>query len=211
MKITSHTRLAVAGLALFAIVGGAGAANKPADGYSHCIWIKASGYTNDTTITDFPALIRLNKRIIQYSDVLQPGGGDIIFHDENGNQLNHEIETWETSGESLIWVRLNLTKDMRIRMSYGGESNTLNNAANVWSKYSGVWHLSEPDDDEQPTETINNQTTIHIVCTNKNSRSAFYSNGVNYGTIYESNGAIGAARRISNFQWQLCRQRLPPH
>ena len=71
--------------------------------------LRFKGYEGASTLTNFPALIKLNdgcgNNRFRYSECAA-GGADLLFTDESGNILNHEIETWNTNGESHIWVQV---------------------------------------------------------------------------------------------------------
>ncbi|MDA3926480.1 MAG: hypothetical protein PF904_17455 [Kiritimatiellae bacterium] len=77
--------------------------------WSKSMLIRFKGYQGTSTLTNFPALIKLwegcgNNRF-HYSDC-EAEGTDLIFTDANGASLSHEIETWNISGESHIWVKI---------------------------------------------------------------------------------------------------------
>ena len=102
------------------------------------------GYSS-ADVANVPVAVRLSESIagFQYSDFLEENGGDLLFTDEGGNVLPHEIEKWNTSGESIVWVRVpKFGAGRRIYAYYGGEA-VAQNAAAVWSGYTGVWHMSE--------------------------------------------------------------------
>ena len=100
------------------------------------------------TLTDFPVLVRLSQAIpgFRYSDFHRPRGGDLRFFDSNGALLSHEIDTWNESGESLVWVkvpRLDASTVVTARYGCAGEPPGVA-AEDVWSNgYVGVWHLGE--------------------------------------------------------------------
>ncbi len=58
-----------------------------------------------TNLTDFPVAITLNSSNIDYSKT-KNAGEDIRFTDSNGTALNYEIETWNESGDSVVWVKV---------------------------------------------------------------------------------------------------------
>ena len=92
-----------------------------------------------------PVAVRLSESIagFRYSDFLEENGGDLLLTDETGNALPHEIETWNPQGESVVWVRVpKFGAGRRFYAYYGGEA-VAQNAAAVWSGYTGVWHMSE--------------------------------------------------------------------
>lgn len=73
--------------------------------------LRFSGYAGSSALTNFPALIKLwegcgNNRF-HYRDCLADGA-DLLFTDMNGAELQHEIETWNTNGESHVWVQVPL-------------------------------------------------------------------------------------------------------
>lgn len=96
-------------------------------------------------VADVPVAVRLSESIsgFSYSDFQVENGGDLLFTDEGGNVLPHEIEKWNTSGESIVWVRVpKFGAGRRFNAYYGGEA-VAQNATGVWSGYAGVWHMSE--------------------------------------------------------------------
>ena len=65
--------------------------------------------------------------------------------DEDGYMLPYEIDTWDPSGESLIWV---LVRDYRdgatFTVRYGSSfANAPLPSTDVWAGYAGVWHLND--------------------------------------------------------------------
>lgn len=72
--------------------------------------------------------------------------GHMAFIGANGAELPFEVATWNTSGESVIWVRP-LTTDDTITLTYGAEVTPTKAATEVWAEYSGVWHLDQFDPD----------------------------------------------------------------
>ncbi len=69
--------------------------------------------------------------------------------------LAHEIERWDSAGQSVIWVRLvrlDAGDSTRIWLYY--DCTDAASRANAWSEaYVGVWHLGESADDES-TEAL---------------------------------------------------------
>lgn len=69
--------------------------------------ISFSGCGTPEASTNFPALIVLNRNRpdFRYSNFATPGAGDLRFPDATQtNELNYETETWDTNGDSLVWV-----------------------------------------------------------------------------------------------------------
>ena len=116
--------------------------------YERSFNISFPGYTGSETLTDFPVLVRLSAELndFKYSKCKVQNGGDLRFSDESGNLLAHEIDTWNPSGESLVWVKVpSLNADTKIVVHYGCDSPVAAlPATQVWSSgYVGVWHLNE--------------------------------------------------------------------
>jgi hypothetical protein len=93
---------------------------------------------------DIPVLLRLSESIegFRYADVAN-NGKDFLFSDQDGNLLPFEIDTWNPAGESLVWVRVPVFADGTvIHLDYGAsETDGTADAADVWRRYVGVWHL----------------------------------------------------------------------
>ena len=71
-------------------------------------------------------------------------GRDLYVEDENGNRIDHDIETWNRYGESIVWVKMpTFGKNRRLRMYFNGPENDVVQSANVWSDCVGVWHMAE--------------------------------------------------------------------
>lgn len=111
------------------------------------ITVSSTSVAQGVSLADFPVLVRLSTAIdgFSYSDFQQQNGGDIAFLDSRGNVLAHEIDTWNTDGESLVWVKVpTFARGTKIYMVYGNSSYSRNvTATDVWSGYAGVWHLGE--------------------------------------------------------------------
>ena len=115
--------------------------------------VTASGYTDGDTFADFPMLVRLNPANVSgfsYEDFIQSDYSDLAFFDASGNALAFDVDTWNASGESLVWVRVpSFAAGTVITCAYGGlVKNDLHQPA-TWSGYRGVWHLNETGDGVQ--------------------------------------------------------------
>jgi len=122
-----------------------------------------AGWTTEDLI-DYPVLIILNSTRINYADT-QNSGQDIRFYDgDNLTLLAHEIELWNETGDSFVWVKvpnitIGTTTD-NITMRYGdtviGDGQ---NVENVWnSDYVGVWHLQNTNSLLDSTSNNNDGT-----------------------------------------------------
>ncbi|MDJ0784048.1 MAG: DUF2341 domain-containing protein, partial [Desulfosarcinaceae bacterium] len=100
------------------------------------------------TLTDFPVLVSLNASNIDYTQT-NDDGSDLRFFATDGTQLAHEIEQWNESGDSAVWVRVpqitGNTNSDSIWIYYGNASaDSVQDAAGVWdSNFVGVWHLNQ--------------------------------------------------------------------
>ncbi len=125
----------------------------------YSIPITVAGYSGTETLENFPVLVRLSERNAEtgtgiegfsYQDCAADGA-DISFTLEDGETvLPREIEKWDTSGESLIWVRVPaLSNGLKIICTYCDKNVTAQPACqtdgSVWKSagYVGVWHMNE--------------------------------------------------------------------
>ena len=76
------------------------------------------GYNGTDALPNFQALVKLPDGVegFSYDDYSAQDGSDIWFTDSNGNVIPHEIDTWNPSGESLVWVTMPVLEriDMKI-------------------------------------------------------------------------------------------------
>jgi hypothetical protein len=100
-------------------------------------------------LTNFQVLVRLSEARqsgFHYADCGEKGA-DIRFTLPDGSLLAHEVDTWNTSGESLVWVNIsNLTAATKFRMYWKprqGVELPVVNPVSTWPKYAGVWHFND--------------------------------------------------------------------
>ena len=105
-----------------------------------------SGYAGSSTLEDFPVLVRLSEGSpvgFSYDDCAA-GGADLRFTDVVGNLVPHEIETWNTEGESLVWVKVpTLVGTATTITAYFGANPAQLPAVDIhdtWTKYVTVIH-----------------------------------------------------------------------
>lgn len=112
--------------------------------YAKYATLTVNGVPENTTLTDFPLLVRISVTSpsgFSYNDFMQQDYSDLRFEDSAGHGLAYDIDTWNTSGESLVWVKVpTLAKDDEITMRWGSAAPDTNDATNVWSNYVFVWH-----------------------------------------------------------------------
>ena len=120
-----------------------------------------AGYTG-STLSGFPVLVRIaadSPNGFSYADLHSPTtGDDIAFVGMDGSGLPFEIDTWNTNGTSLIWVRLpTMANGTQFVMCWGSDSSGKDVCnANPWSAYTGVWHMGETG-----TPSTSSPVTIH--------------------------------------------------
>ena len=111
------------------------------------ITVPSTSLAAGVTLADFPALVRLSAGIdgFDYGSFAMANGGDLLFTDENGAAIPHEVDTWDESGESLVWVRIPLFSRGTKVYAYWGNPNGLptSSSTSVWNSYVGVWHMGE--------------------------------------------------------------------
>ena len=124
--------------------------------FRHRCVVTFSGYSGSETLLNFPALVRIPVNAPIYS-VSKPDGSDIRFADSNGNLVPHEIDTWNPSGESLIWVKVPSLSGTgtTVTLYCGGTPLPTVNHREVWGDagYKGVWHFSGSNADSS-TNTL---------------------------------------------------------
>ena len=144
---TCTTTFLAASLVAFAALGASAAPSYKAT-------LTVSGYTGSTTLENFPVLVRITEydfstgRGIEgfsYSDCAADGA-DLSFVAADGETiLPHEIDTWETTGESLVWVRLPSLSgtDTTFTMRWADDDPPPVTKSDVWTGagYKSVWHL----------------------------------------------------------------------
>ena len=96
----------------------------------------------------FPVLVRISDNVptgFFYDDLQSKSTGeDLAFVDMEGNGLPFEIDTWNPSGESLVWVTLpTMTNGTQFVMCWGSDASGKSLCAdNPFSGYKGVWHMN---------------------------------------------------------------------
>src|SRR3989344_1918813 len=111
--------------------------------------ITLNNSASSENLTNFPVLVQLSASNIDYAKT-QGAGEDIRFVDADGTTaLSYEIEKWNESGTSLVWVKVpqidsGSTTDY-IYMYFDNDGASDNQAAtSVWdSNFKAVWHLPD--------------------------------------------------------------------
>ncbi len=94
-----------------------------------------------TAWTDFPVLLRLPAAVS--SQLRSASGTDLLIEDESGTALSFEVETFNPSGTTLVWVKVpSLSSATVLTVYFCGAANTANDPTAVWTRYAGVWHFA---------------------------------------------------------------------
>ena len=169
-----HSWLSTGMVALCVALLGATAAyaDAPVDWtkYNYSFTVRFAGYAGNTTLTDFPVLVRVSEDRISfpiYAKCKIANGGDLRFSDASGALLASEVECWNPGGESLVWVKVpSLNADTVITGHFGCSSPDAVTPSDVWSNgFLGVWHLgaaegssTQPDSVADGSSFVNSQT-----------------------------------------------------
>lgn len=137
----------VGALGAVLVAGVVSAANPPDYAKKMTLTVNPAAVSfGDVRAENQPVAVRLSETIdrFRYADLMVNGDNkDLLFTDVLGNQLPYEIERWDPSGESIVWVKVpQFAVGEKIVLYYGGEAVEQNRAA-VWTNYGGVWHMDE--------------------------------------------------------------------
>ncbi len=124
---------------------------QPANWYN-ASWTKRDKLTFNNAastedLTNFPVLIKLDSTKVDYSK-MKPDGSDLRFTDSTNTLLSYEIESFNPSGTSYVWVKvpkISAGSGTDYIYLYYGNPNAAaaQNKADVWSNnYKAVWHLN---------------------------------------------------------------------
>lgn len=118
--------------------------------WAHHLRIVVRDLTDADSLVDFPVLVNLSTNIpgFDYGDFALPGGADLRFAaSAAGAAFAHEIEHWDPTGVSPVWVRLPLLQpgDNVFHAFWGNPAAQAPSAATngaVWAAaYARVFHL----------------------------------------------------------------------
>ena len=110
--------------------------------------ISFSGYAGTTTLSGFPALVKVSAIPGFDKSQLSDGANDFRFADAAGNLIPHEVDTF-TDEEILVWVRVPelappADAPTTVTVYWGAKASPQAvTATDVWTGYTGVWHLNE--------------------------------------------------------------------
>lgn len=160
--------------------------------YERTFNVRFSGYKGGSALTDFPALIRLSAALNEFDYSKCAGGANLRFADADGNLIPHEIDTWDPSGTSLVWVKVpSLANGTVIKVYYGyigSGTQPAVTASDVWSNgYVGVWHMGAAAGIYTQTDSTAN--ALALTCANYEHEGVTSYSGVAVGT----EGVVGKA------------------
>lgn len=146
--------------------------------------LTVAGYdANKEALSGFPVLVRISPETIdgfQYSQMMSSStGADLCFIDMSGNGLPFEIDTWDTTGTSLVWVKLpTMEQGTQFVMCWGGATPGKTVCPdNPFAGYKGVWHMNSTS----PTDA-----------------SGSGNNGTGAGSVALASGVVGSGLSYPN-------------
>ena len=154
--------------------------------------------------TNVPMLLKVSPALIDGFSYADTDGTDFEIQDESGVVLPYEIDTWNTSGESLLWVKVpEFANGKALTVTYGRTPfDMTGGATNVWENYIGVWHMNALNasgkypnsvgeaslDGEISPASTNGQAGIFgqsvLICTN----AAHLVSGTEHGGVFIPDG-----------------------
>jgi hypothetical protein len=111
-------------------------------------------------------MVALDSTRVDYS-AFASGAADLRFFDPDGTQLEYEIERWDPSARSIIWVRVPqidaASSTDFMWMQFGDPSATdMSSPAKVWTgDYVGVWHLATDPGPGAPDDIRDSTARAH--------------------------------------------------
>ena len=157
------------------------------DGFARAVAFTVDEYAGSSTLTDFPVLVRISESAISgfdYDDLYSPAtGDDLCFVADDGTALAYDIDTWDPTGTSLVWVKLpEMTNGTQFAMFYrSSKSGKTICSDNPFAGYVGVWHMGETGDGE-----------VTVADAGPNSLTAVAGSP----SLAKTDGQIGGARQI---------------
>jgi len=170
---------------------------KDMSGWTRKTAISFDGYDASRTeaLTDFPALVILNESItgFSYADFASPEGGDLRFLDISRQaELSYEIESWNTNGNSYVWVRVPELRGegARVYAYWGNPAATTapvytTNGATWDAAYEAVYHLNSTNASGKMSDSSANQADLSVFGT-----PLIGAEGLSAGAV-EFSGAAG--------------------
>ena len=132
------------------------------------IGVTFGGYARGEALTNFPALVVLSTNIpgFRYDQFAGTNGADLRFADLDLNELNYELEQWNTNGNSYVWVQVPLLSgtNTQILAFWGNPAASrpayTTNGATWANGYRVVWHLAETNGPVRDSTGRGNNGTV---------------------------------------------------
>lgn len=120
------------------------------------------GYSGAETLVNFPVCVKISETSLPGFSYDRAGkDGESLAFICGDEMLDYDIESWNTSGESVVWVKIpQLKAGTKLTMWWclrEGQVASGSNAAGVWEDYVGVWHMNGTKDStgNSPSGTLN--------------------------------------------------------
>jgi hypothetical protein len=124
------------------------------DAWHYRMKITCVGYTKSETLADFPLLVTLSNNVgnsgFDYRGLASAEAGDLRFTAaDRVTELPYEIESWNTTGVSQVWVKVpSLASSADHIYAFWGNAGATRpayttNGATWSSGYLGVWHMKD--------------------------------------------------------------------
>ena len=158
----------------------------PAMLFHNHVEITVKGSTAE--LTNFVVPVRISEsgmRGFYYKDA---NPTNLVFIDKSDNLLPFDVDTWDESGESVVWVKIATLPTTGTSFTFywnlrEGQIVPENTPADVWCDYVGVWHMSE-------TNNVSgaNQGAVTV------KDSSGHQNGTGHASSVVAYGMFGKAR-----------------
>jgi len=160
-----------------------------------------SGYAaGKPALSGFPVLVRIQNGSpsgFSYDDLQSKStGADIAFVDMDGNGLPFEIDTWDPSGESLIWVKLpTMQNGTEFVMCWGSDTAGKTVCGdNPFAGYYGVWHMNEANAKDSSANHLDGTANGSVTAVDaKLGKGASFSSSAKIETTDTLNSAFSSA------------------
>ena len=119
-----------------------------------------------STLSEFPILVTLTSSSINYSNILSAGADLRFVHPDGGSELPYEIESWDTNGNSLIWIQVPTLRGGSdsdfLWMYYGNAAATDGQDPDaVWDDgFQAVYHLNHNPTNTAP-QILDSSTNVN--------------------------------------------------
>ena len=108
------------------------------------------GYNRATVLLGYPVLVKLGPHLpgFSYATFVTPDGSNLRFRDAANRELEYEIESWNPSGTSFVWVRVPALEPGTVIHAAWGNPDLTNapgysEDGSVWSSsYAAVYHAN---------------------------------------------------------------------